>query len=171
MSFPSRGLQSIWNFEQKSLTRGRLIRSGLMDTILLPTPYHGLLLVVECAAGTRGAEQFPEASAESMVPRTVAHGRYETPRRLTTSLSQWEATAGCSGRKHSWTAAACNGSHRGPFVRQHLCLLQYRLRRLLLLVRRVAVFAQDAFDAHAHLCPHILPHRPIDGDIAAHRLR
>ena len=57
-----------------------------------------------------------------------------------------------------------------PFLRQHLGLLQHGLRRLLLLVRRVAVLAQDALHDHAQLRPHVLAHRPVDGDVLPHRL-
>ena len=46
-------------------------------------------------------------------------------------------------------------------------LLQHRLRRLLLLVRRIAVLAQDALHEHAQLGADVLAQRPVDRDVVA----
>ena len=40
-----------------------------------------------------------------------------------------------------------------------------------LLVRRVAVLAQNALHQHAQVRPHVLAQRPVDGDVVAHRRR
>jgi hypothetical protein len=58
----------------------------------------------------------------------------------------------------------------GSKVTVELRLLQHRLRRLLLLVRRVAVLAQDALDEHAELGANVLAQGPVDGHVGAHGL-
>ena len=50
-------------------------------------------------------------------------------------------------------------------------LLQHGLRRLLLLVRRIAVLAQDALHQHAQLGADVLAQRPVDRDVARARSR
>ena len=55
-------------------------------------------------------------------------------------------------RREAPSAACCCWAplSRGrPFTGQQRRLLQHRLRRLLLLVRRITVLAQDALDEHA----------------------
>jgi len=47
-------------------------------------------------------------------------------------------------------------SRGGPFLGQKRGLLEHRLRRFLLLVGRVTVFAQDALYKHAQLRPYVL---------------
>jgi len=47
-----------------------------------------------------------------------------------------------------------------PHLGKHFRLLQYRLRRLLLHVRRVAVLAQDALHIDAQLRPHVVADSP-----------
>jgi hypothetical protein len=60
------------------------------------------------------------------------------------------------------------GSNSGrPRSGQDLGLLQYCQRCLLLLVRRVSIFTQDAFDKHPQLGAHVLAQRPINRDIVA----
>ena len=62
---------------------------------------------------------------------------------------------------------SCLCISRRPGGRQDFRLLQHRLRRLLLLVRRIPVLAQDAPDKPAQVRPHVLAQRPVDGDVAA----
>src|SRR5690554_2829975 len=63
----------------------------------------------------------------------------------------------------------CQGLRR-PLRGEQLRLLDHGLRRLLLLVRRVAVLAQDAADHDAEPCPYVLAHGPVDGDVVADRV-
>ena len=63
-----------------------------------------------------------------------------------------------------------SASRSRPSLRKDFSLLQDRPRRLLLLVRRVPVLAQDAPDQPAQVRPHVLTQRPVDGDVAAHGL-
>ena len=61
-------------------------------------------------------------------------------------------------------------SEHRPHLRQHLRLFEYRLRSLLLFVRRIAVLAQDAFDQHTQLRADVVAERLVNSDILAHRL-
>ena len=54
-----------------------------------------------------------------------------------------------------------------PLPTQKLGLLQHRLGRLLLLVRRVAVLAEERFDDGPHLGPGGLLDGPVDGHVRA----
>ena len=56
----------------------------------------------------------------------------------------------------------------GPTCRQHFGLLNHRSRGAVLLVRRIAVLAQDALDETAEVGAHVLAQRPVDGDVGAH---
>lgn len=56
-----------------------------------------------------------------------------------------------------------------PDFGQHFRLLQHCLRRLLLLVGRIAVFAEDTLDEHAQLRADVFADGPVDGDVFAHR--
>ena len=75
--------------------------------------------------------------------------------------------AGDPGDKTFWTDDLSSG-FQGPASGQHLRLVQHGERRLLLLVWRVAVPAQDPTDQHAELGADVLPQRPVDGDVAPH---
>ena len=58
-----------------------------------------------------------------------------------------------------------------PLLRQHLSLLQYGLRRLLLLVGRISVLPKDASDEHAELranSSHQLPRDHAERVVAQH---
>src|SRR5260370_1121042 len=46
-------------------------------------------------------------------------------------------------------------------------MLQDRLRRLFLLVGRIAVTSENTLDEHAQVGPNILPNRPVDGYVVA----
>ena len=56
-----------------------------------------------------------------------------------------------------------------PDGRQHLRLFKHRLRRLLLLVGRVSVLAQNAFNRPSEVGANILSNCPVDHNIAPHR--
>src|SRR5438128_7747586 len=53
----------------------------------------------------------------------------------------------------------------GPHLGKHLGLLEHCLCGFLLLVRRIAVLAQDAFYQDTELGPDIVTDRPVDRDI------
>lgn len=55
-----------------------------------------------------------------------------------------------------------------PLAAQYLGLFEHGLGRLLLLIWRVAVAAEDAFDHDANPRPHVFPQGPINGDAVAH---
>src|SRR5437879_7282909 len=57
-----------------------------------------------------------------------------------------------------------------PLGAEHFRLLQHRLRRLFLLVGRIAVLAQDALHDYAELRSDVLANRPVDSHVLAYRL-
>ena len=65
----------------------------------------------------------------------------------------------------------CLLSPRCTHFRQRLSLLQHYFRRLLLLVRRIAVLAKNTLHQDTKLCSDVFPYRPIDGHVLLHHFR
>src|SRR3989454_8877452 len=61
-------------------------------------------------------------------------------------------------------------SGHSPQFGQRLRLLKDCQRGLLLLVRRIAVLAEDALDEHSEICPYIFPHGPVYRDVSPNGL-
>src|SRR5690349_21696559 len=59
---------------------------------------------------------------------------------------------------------------RHPIRTEHLGLRKYRLRGLLLLVGRVPMLLENAFNHDAQLCTHALSFGPVDGDVLPYGL-
>lgn len=57
-----------------------------------------------------------------------------------------------------------------PICAKQFCLLENRLGRFLLLVRRVTIFAEDPFDHHAQFCSDGFFCRPVNAHIFANGL-
>ena len=60
----------------------------------------------------------------------------------------------------------CAGLHLTHSADSTSACSRHRLRRFLLLVRWVAVLAEDAPNQPAEVCTYILAERPVDGDVA-----
>ena len=65
-------------------------------------------------------------------------------------------------RSHGYSTLRSWYLRHRPLRRQQRRLLQHRLRRLLLLVRRIPTLPQDALHEHAQLRAHVLAQCPVD---------